>query len=129
MHLRESAVVRRASGCGDLRRRAWVRGVTTPMMDSRGREHDVSHEEVATGRSTGVYRTLCGERITSVALTAAPGRPCTQCVLELDPAPDLDPGVVDSRLDRRVVGEWLHRLVRRAGSAGAARPATVGGPR
>ena len=90
-------------------------GATTPMTDSGGREHEVSGEEVVAGRVAGLYRALCGARIGPAALTAAPGRPCAACVLELDPAPDVEP-VADPRAARRAVGEWLHRLVDRTGS-------------
>ena len=124
---------RRVGAAADLeagrgpRRRAWVAGVTTPMTDRRGLEHEVGGEELAAGRAAGWYRTLCGQWISPVALTESPGAPCVGCVVELDPGPEL--ALADAQAQRRVWARWLHRLAARPGPLRVPGPVSVVGSR
>ncbi len=48
-----------------------------------GQAHDVTDDNVATGRSTGEYEALCGYRVVAAPMVAPVGRPCAKCTAVL----------------------------------------------
>jgi hypothetical protein len=41
--------------------------------------HDVTDDNVATGRPTGAYEALCGHLVVAAPMIAPVGRPCAKC--------------------------------------------------